>query len=99
MFIFLSQVTVTDRAGKEVNFPANVWLSSDPGKALMVNLAKGKNLFLDLETVTSMLLRIVLGVYFSCVLDIPHIKNIRCLDKQYFVCKILMCGSGRTGYQ
>ena len=42
MLHFLSQVTVTDRAGKEVIFPANVWLSSDPGKALNVNLAKGK---------------------------------------------------------
>ena len=63
--LFFSQVTVTDRAGKEVIFPANVWLSSDPGKALNVNLAKGKNSFFETDIETTLLLRIALQAKFQ----------------------------------
>ena len=42
----VDKVIIEDPTGKKYNFPANVWLASDPGKALTVSLIKGeKNLF------------------------------------------------------
>lgn len=37
----LDKVLIVDSSGKEYRFPANVWLSHDPGRQLDVMLAKG----------------------------------------------------------
>jgi len=42
---FIEKVTVTDQVGKAFDFPAKVWLSSDPGKNLIVTLVKGEELY------------------------------------------------------
>ena len=35
---------MTDQLGQAFNFPAKVWLSSDPGKNLIVTLMKGEEI-------------------------------------------------------
>ena len=41
----LTRVLVNDSNGKVYDFPANVWLSTEPGKALEVTLLEGKIYF------------------------------------------------------